>query len=178
MSAERDRLQRVQNALYCLGKGLRPHVEARMKAKYGPAWIEAASRASGSGADCLDEYALLKTMMDNWKDVFAGDCDPSSRHRVRAFLSFAMDARNAVAHLTKPLEDDEALRFLDSIHQVLRAVGATAAEIDEVKSLYDAQRRDVVASSPSLGDRTKLVPEPSTERPRILVGKGLSTRRP
>ena len=35
-----------------------------------------------------------------------------------------MEARNAVSHLTLPLADDEALRYLDAIHQLLRLVKA------------------------------------------------------
>ena len=76
----------------------------------------------------LDEYGLLKTMIDNWRDVFDEAFPRTEKHRVRNFVSTALEARNATSHLSIPLQDDEALRYLDAIHQLLRAVKAPAAE--------------------------------------------------
>jgi hypothetical protein len=70
MTAAKETLQRVQEGLYHLTRGLRPSVEARMKGKYGPNWLQYASRAQGSSGGTLDAYALLKTMIDQWREVF------------------------------------------------------------------------------------------------------------
>ena len=60
------------------------------------------------------------------------------RFKVRNFVSTALDARNATAHLTLDLQDAEALRYLDAIHALLLAVKSDEAA--EAKRLYDAQR--------------------------------------
>ena len=71
MTTEKETLQRVQGGLYHLRRGLAPFVEARMKARHGGNWLHYASRAQGgSPGAALDEYGLLKTMIDNWRDVF------------------------------------------------------------------------------------------------------------
>ena len=68
MNNEKEALQRVQGALYHLRRGLAPFVEARMKARHGAQWPVYASRAAGSDPrGVLDEYGLLKTMIDQWR---------------------------------------------------------------------------------------------------------------
>jgi hypothetical protein len=89
----------------------------------------------------LDEYGLLKTMIDNWRAVFDDAFGPNGKHKVRNFTSMALEARNATSHLSIPLQDDEALHYLDAIHCLLKAVKAPAAEITEAKAFYDTQRR-------------------------------------
>lgn len=65
MSAEKETLQRVQGALYHLRRGLAPFVETRMKGRYGAQWLVNASRAAGGDPRApLDEYGMLKTMID------------------------------------------------------------------------------------------------------------------
>ena len=44
MSAEKETLRRVQDALFHLRKGLAPFVEARMKTVHGASWLHYASR--------------------------------------------------------------------------------------------------------------------------------------
>src|SRR5262249_44208854 len=62
----------------------------------------------------LDEYGLLKTMIDNWRDAFDESFSRTEKHRVRNFVSTALEARNATSHLSIPLRDNEALRrYLD-----------------------------------------------------------------
>src|SRR5215218_1285886 len=85
--------------------------------------------------------ALLKTMIDNWRDVFDEAFARNDKHKVRNFASMALEARNATSHLSIPLQDEEALRYLDAIHCLLKAVKAPAAEIAEAKRLYDTQRQ-------------------------------------
>jgi Protein of unknown function (DUF499)/Swt1-like HEPN len=169
MNTDKETLQRVQGALYHLRRGLAPFVEARMKARHGAQWLVYASRAGGGDPrGALDEYGLLKTMIDNWGDAFGESFDRRERHRTRNFVSIALDARNATSHLSIPLQDNEALRYLDAIDQVLRAVKAPAAEIAETKRLYDEQRQGgLAAPRPMVSEAATAVPalEPAADKP-------------
>jgi len=134
LATEKETLQRVQSALYHLRRGLTPFVEARMKARHGAQWLQYASRAAGGSPDLpLDEYGLLKTMIDNWRDVFDDAFPRQEKHRVRNFTSTVLEARNAASHLYVELQDEEALRYLDAIHCLLKAVKAPPAEVSEAK---------------------------------------------
>jgi hypothetical protein len=98
-----------------------------MKPRHGANWLHYASRAQGGSAGAaLDEYGLLKTMIDNWREVFDEAFGRNEKHRVRNFTSMALEARNAISHLSLPIQDNEALRYLDAIHQLLTAVKAPA----------------------------------------------------
>jgi hypothetical protein len=150
MSAEKETLGRVNNGLYHLQRGLTPFVEARMKAVRGANWLQYASRAQGSSPrSALDPYGLLKTMIDNWREVFDEAFSRNDKHRVRNFTSMALEARNATSHLSIPLQDDEALRYLDAMHQLLKAVKAPEKEVAELKRLYDAQRHSGGTAAPA-----------------------------
>jgi hypothetical protein len=134
--------QRLQAALLHTQKGLTPFVVERMTNKYGPEWSKYATRAPGAAPGAaLDAYGLLKTMLDRWNEAFTEAFDRFEVRRAHNFLSLAFDARNALAHHSTPLKDEEALRHLDSFHQLLIYVRAPLAEIAEVKRLYDEQRR-------------------------------------
>jgi uncharacterized protein len=85
-------------------------------------------RRGGDPRGALDEYALLKTMIDSWGDAFGDAFDRRERYRVRNFVSTALEARNATSHLSIPLQDHEALRYLDAIQEVLRVVKAPGPE--------------------------------------------------
>ncbi len=174
MSTEKETLQRVQGGLFHLRRGLGPFVESRMKGRHGANWQQYASRAAGgSPKAALDEYGLLKTMIDNWRDVFDEAFARNDKPRVRNFTSTALEARNATAHLAIPMQDDEALRYLDAMHQLLRSVKAPAAEIAELKTLYDAQRRSGVAGveapTPTTQSVTPVAPV-SADRPILSLG--------
>lgn len=141
MNTDKEALQRVQGGLYHLRQGLAPFVEARMKARYKEQWRNYASRAEGGDPrGGLDAYGLLRTITDNWRDIFEEAFPRAERQRVRNFVSTGLEARNATSHLSIPLQDNEALRYLDAIHQLLRAVKAPGADIAEAKRLYDEQR--------------------------------------
>ena len=79
-------------------------------------------------------------MIDRWREVFDDAFGRNDRHRARNFTSMALEARNAISHLSIPLQDDEALRYLDAMHQLLRLTKAPETEVAELKKLYDAQR--------------------------------------
>ena len=174
MSAEKETLQRVQGALYHLRRGLAPFVETRMKARHGAQFLAYASRAAGGDPRAaLDEYGLLKTMIDQWRGVFDDAFARADKQRVRNFVSTALEARNATYHLSLALQDDEALRYLDAIHHLLRAAKAPAAEIAELKRLYDEQRRSGIgmaeapagAPTPTGTAEPAQAPERTEERP-------------
>lgn len=150
MTTEKDTLRRVQDGLYHLQLGLKPFVEARMKAVHGANWLHYAGRAQGSASNApLDAYGLVKTMVDRWWEVFDDAFGRAEKHKARNFTSVALEARNAVSHLAIGLQDDEALRYLDAVHQLLKLVKAPAGEVAELKKLYDAQRQSGVAAAPA-----------------------------
>jgi predicted AAA+ superfamily ATPase len=147
MSDEKETLRRVTDGLFHLRKGLAPFVEARMRQLHGDRWMHYASRAAGAAAaDALDAYGLVKTMLDNWRDVFDEAFARNDKHKARNFTSMALDARNATSHLSIALADDEALRYLDAMHQLLRLVKAPAEHVAELKRLWDEQRQSGMAA--------------------------------
>jgi Swt1-like HEPN len=139
-----------------------------MKTRHGAQWAVYASRAAGGDPrGALDEYGLLKTMIDNWRDAFDEAFPRTEKHRVRNAVSTALDARNATSHLSIPLQDNEALRYLDAIDQVLRAVKAPPAEIAEAKRLYDEQRQSGLAAPagvPAPATAPSPAPEPVSDK--------------
>ena len=166
MTAEKENLRRVQDGLYHLQRGLSPFVEARMKTVHGANWLHYASRAAGGNANAkLDAYGLLKTMVDRWREVFDESFGRSDKHKVRNFTSMALEARNATSHLSIPLQDDEALRYIDAMHQLLRLVKAPDTEIVELKRLYDEQRKSgteaTAAKEAPAATPTTLAPPPA-----------------
>jgi len=164
MTAEKANLDRIRDGLYRLRGALAPFVEGRMKVEHGANWSRYASRAAGAPADgALDEYGLLKTMIDNWRDVFDAAFPRHERHKVRNFVSTAMEARNATSHLTLPIQDDETLRYLDAIHQLLRAAKAPPADVAAVKALYDAQRMSGIDAPPAA--EAAAIPTPAPAAP-------------
>ncbi len=167
MSAEKETLERVQGGLFHLQKGLAPFVETRMKAALGANWLQQASRAAGGAPNApLDAYGLIKTMIDRWREVFDDAFSRQDKHKARNFASMALEARNAISHLAISLQDDEALRYLDAMHQLLKLVKAPASEISEVKKLYDDQRQSGLARAPA--------PPPAPAKLELPMGDGLA----
>ena len=72
-------------------------------------------------------------MIDSWRDVFDEAFGRNEKHRARNFVSMALEARNAISHLSLALADDEALRYLDAMHQ-LAAAGEGAGGGDRPNS--------------------------------------------
>ena len=136
LDAARDARQRVDRGLEALRVGLRAYVERHMRDRHGDRWQDRASRARGDEAGGeLDVYALLKTLLDNWNDLFRHD---SQLRRARSFVSLAMNARNRSAHFAGDLSTREALRYLDAMRELAVAVGATA-QAGIIDTLYDEQ---------------------------------------
>jgi uncharacterized protein len=171
MSAEKETLRRVQDGLFHLQKGLAPFVEARMKGKHGASWVRYASRAAGGSPNAkLDVYGLLKTIVDNWRDTFDDAFGRNDKHKARNFTSMALEARNAISHLAIGLQDDEALRYLDAMHQLLKLVKAPAQEVSELKRLYDAQRTSGVPGAPRSGATVPSAPPAPQPKLDLPVG--------
>src|SRR5258705_4669216 len=174
MSGEKETLQRVQGGLYHLQRGLAPFVEARMKLAHGANWLNHASRAAGgSPKSPLDAYGLVKTMIDRWREVFDDAFGRNDKHKARNFASMALEARNAISHLAIGLQDDEALRYIDAMHQLLRLVKAPANEVAELKKLYDAQRQSGLARAP--GVETVATPSASSKSAQATLTLPQST---
>ena len=129
--------QRVEQGLEALRSGLSPYVAKHMQERYGQGWRHYASRARGGDAKKgLDVYALLKTLLDNWGDIFRHD---ERLRKARSFISLGLDARNAVAHFSGELAAREALRYLDSLRELAAAVGA-APQVRIIDRIYEEQR--------------------------------------
>lgn len=166
MTAE-ELLDRVRRALRHLLHGLTPFVETRMAGRYGVQWRAQVSYAAGvvpRGA--LDEYALLKTLLDRWREVFEEEFARADRYRARNFVSTAFEARNAVAHAAFDIEDAAALRYLDACHELLRIARAPNADLAAVRQLYEAQRRSGIAAM----EPGRSAPLPVTFESRAAVG--------
>src|SRR5713226_1127925 len=85
---------------------------------------------------------------DGSRDVFDDAFGRADKHKARNFTSMALEARNAISHLAIGLQDDEALRYLDAMHQLLKLTRAPGGEITELKKLYDAQRQSGFSTAP------------------------------
>src|SRR5207237_8617880 len=88
----------------------------------------------------------------------------ADKQKARNVTSMALEARNAISHLAIGLQDDEALRYLDAMHQLLKLVKAPASEVAEVKKLYDAQRQSGLARAPA--------PEPAPPKLDLVIDEG------
>lgn len=140
---EKETLRRVNDGLYHLVRGLTAFAETRMRARHGAGW-----RSLSGGS--LDASGLLKTMLDNWNGVFGEAFEANQRHEVRNFTSTAFKARNHAAHPIPPILDNEALRYLDAMVQLLTAVKAPEKEVAELKHLYKEQRRSALSIADQL----------------------------
>ena len=129
---------RIDRGLDSVRMGLDPYVAKLMSDRHGERWRDHASRARGSdGQGELDVYGLLKTLLDNWSDLFRHD---QRLRKARSFISHALDARNKVAHFSGELSAREALRYLDAMRELLASVGAKDEEAT-VEALYEEQRK-------------------------------------
>ena len=129
--------QYVDEALEALRIGLSPYVSKLMKEQYGDDWIEYASYSKGiTKVKELDNYRLLKTILDQYNVIFREDAKIRS---ARSYISIALVARNASSHFDGFMENREALRYLDAISKVLEAVGADK-QVKIVDKLYEKQR--------------------------------------
>ena len=155
--------QRVEEGLEALRVGLAPYVAKHMRDRHGPNWRHYASRAhrDESGGD-LDVYALLKTLLDQWNDLFRHD---TMLRKARSFVSLALDARNSAAHFAGDMGAREALRYLDAMRELLAAVGATP-QVEIIEGLYEAERAASGGQSAAVPAPLALEEPPPPERLR------------
>ncbi len=129
--------QRVDAGLEALRVALAPYVQKHMRDRHGVNWRHYASRAQGgTPGGPLDTHALLKTLLDNWNDVFRHD---AKLRKARSFVSLAMDARNKAAHFSGEFSAREAMRYLDAARELAAAIGA-GPQVRIIEQIYDAQR--------------------------------------
>ena len=81
--------KRVDEALEALRIGLTLYVSQRMEGAFGNRWRSNATRAAGDEDDdfALDAYALLKTVLDNWRQVFSAEV---KLRKARSYISLAL----------------------------------------------------------------------------------------
>ena len=151
--------QHVDKALEALRIGLSPYVSKLMKERYGEDWMEYASYSRGiqKGKE-LDNYRLLKTILDQYNAIFREDV---KIRRARSYISIALEARNACSHFEGFMENREALRYLDAIGKLLESVGA-ADQAKEVDRLYEVQRT-AQPKNEEIEDTQNKVEEPTTK---------------
>ena len=136
-----------------------------MRDRHGADWRHYASRAQGGGVgDELDVHALLKTLLDNWRDLFGND---AKLRKARSFISLCLDARNSTAHFAGELEARVALRHLDAIRELLLAVEA-GTQRQTLESLWSKQHAAIGKTVPD--DESGVLqleepPSPSMLRP-------------
>ncbi len=172
---DRAPTQRVRDGLDHLHAGLTRFVEGWMSKRHGAGWLKLASRSAGSDpSDPLDTYGQLKTILDNWRHTFEEAFQYRDRHKVRNFVSTCFEARNATSHLTLPLQDSDALRYLNAMFELLSAVKAEEAEVAAIKALYDAQRAHGIEQPKPLAKGQGTLSLPTQEEPTSAsAGKGL-----
>ncbi len=155
--------RRVEQGLEALRVGLGAYVRKHMEDRHGKHWRHYASRARGhDGGGELDVYALLKTLLDNWNDLFGHD---QRLRKARSFVSLAMDARNSAAHFSGEMSAREALRHLDALRELSAAVGAEAQN-QAIGALYDEQRAANGLPSPVQAEIETLDEPPAPARLR------------
>lgn len=94
--------KRIDEALEALRVGLTPYVTRRMEGAFGKKWRPHTTRATFlEGEDVLDTYVLLKTVLDNWREVFSAE---AKLRKARSYISLALDGRNNVSHFIGKME--------------------------------------------------------------------------
>ena len=168
MSGDIEGTKRVRDALdFTLKPVLDGFVEANMKARHGGRWLHYASRSSGQAPnDPLDVYGLLKTVLDNWQEVFGDKFERKSTHKARRLFSQAFDARNTVAHLDLPLSDADALSYLHAFVELATLLKAPQPFQAKLKAAYDAQRGSGVAAQAPTATPTAPTAAPKFDLPQ------------
>ena len=148
--------QRVEKGLEALRLGVGAYVAKHMRDRHGNHWRHYASRARADdpGGE-LDVYALLKTLLDNWNDLFRHD---ARLRKARSFISLCLDARNSAAHFVGEMDAREALRHLDAMRELLVAVGA-GPQTKLIDALYEEQRA-TDGTEPPVESRRLVLDEP------------------
>jgi predicted AAA+ superfamily ATPase len=106
-------------------------------------------------------YGLLKTILDNYGEVFRHDV---RMRKARSYVSLALDARNSSSHFDGMMQDREALRYLDAIRELLDAVGAKP-QVKIVDQLYERQKSaNPAAEKPIAKEEARLDEPPMSDK--------------
>jgi len=128
---------RIGRAMDIFAQGLAPFVERQMDARVGASWrrwvdgeLTRKFERNADGSIHWDSQALLKVMIDNWRDVFA----KMLGHAERALVGELIEVRNRWAH-QRPFSYEDTHRALDSAERLLNAVsaGRQAEEIGKMR---------------------------------------------
>ena len=156
---QKQYFDRVKDGLYYLKPGLTEFV----KSKLGDEWWKQLSWANGAEeTEEPDIYALIKTVLDKWKAIFSLEFERRDSHRVYNFVSTCFDARTSADHYGKPLGDEQVLRYLDAIKQLLAVISAPDSDIQRLSSLYKQHHESML----QVGGSSK-IDERSTQKAKI-----------
>jgi len=129
--------ERIEKGFEILRVGLTPFIERELKSKFGANWADQISYQQKRELDVQtggkvrwDTQALLKAVFFNWNEAF----HQTLGNFERSITSELMDTRNRWAH-DETFTSDDALRGLDSMGRLLKAVSANeqAKEIDKIR---------------------------------------------
>lgn len=126
----RSNQERATMALDLLVAGLPAFVERQLQATYGETWEREArgsfrdnrGKTGEDGTIRWDAHSLLTIMWDQWNKAFRQVLG----HRERSLVSELREYRNLWAHQVE-FDFDDALRILDSVERLLKAVGSPLA---------------------------------------------------
>lgn len=125
---------RVNKGLEALRDGLAPFFAKQMEVEYRARWRDVAAQGLEKGQDPeADIHAMLKVILDQWRNVFGKTLSRSERNLVHELL----DVRNRWAH-QEAFSTEDADRALDSVVRILRSISAPQA--DEV----ERQRQEIL----------------------------------
>ncbi len=126
----------IGTALEQFSRGVAPFFEAELQAAYGPDWPQAIRNsvrgdvAPAGEEQVWDSHLLLTVMWDHWNAVF--------RQRLglfeRSLVSELREFRNRWAHQVE-LNDDDALRVVDTVQRLLQAVRSAPEMIQRLDQL-------------------------------------------
>jgi len=146
---------RVSISIDILRDGLRPFVETRLKRTFGSRWSEHL-RLEYDFTDGFEDassiepdvYILLKACVRNWEQVFA----PELGKWGRTLVSELQIWRNRWAHQCS-FTDEDADRMLESTARLLAMVGASDAEVRELRRPALVVRHSAGYSHPGVASR-------------------------
>jgi hypothetical protein len=128
---------RVGRAMDIFASGLAPFVERQMDSRAGKDWrrwvdgeLTRRFERNADGSIHWDSQALLKVMVDNWREVFG----KTLGHAERALAGELIEVRNRWAH-QRPFSYEDTHRAIDSAERLLKAVsaGEQAAELGKMR---------------------------------------------
>ena len=159
----KSNIETVRTALQALSEVLDPYIE-QVTAKYVPAgkdWTvllaakDAEKRIQGksySRTDPQDQFRIITEPISSLGYLF-------NKHLSRGEQGFVGElrrVRNDVAHF-KPFSPDDAVRALDTIERVMRAIGAVreadavhTSRLDILRSSFEQQTRKAVRTAAAL----------------------------